>query len=309
MARSKASRRYLLTINNPREHEFDHDTIKRLLADLSGCRYWCMCDEIGGETGTHHTHLYMVFRNAKEFTTIQRRFYGAHIDPAKGTHQEIRDYIRKEGQWLDHEKHETNLPETFEEFGELPDETSPQQTQAAAILDMVKTGASNAEILQAYPSSMNHLPRIDQARQALLAEEYRTKLRFLHVTYLFGPPASGKTRSVLEEFGLENVYRVTDYTHPFDSYAGEDVLLLDEFRSSLPFSTLLNILDIYPFKLPCRYADRQACYTKVYIVSNIPLKQQYRNIQVDEPASYQAFLRRIHETVEMLGDDDPDFPF
>ena len=308
MARSSASRKYQLTINNPDEHDFSHDRIKNIISELSGCVYWCLCDEIGGDTGTYHTHVYMAFQNAKEFSAIHKRFYGAHIEIARGTHRENRDYIRKEGKWRDDVKHETNLADTFEESGELPVDTSHVK-QSEAILEMVENGASNAEILRAYPSAMNHLPRIEQARQTLLSEKYRNEFRELKVVYIHGAAGVGKTRYVMEKYGYENVYRVTNYEHPFDGYACQDVLLLDEFRSSIQFNTMLNVLDGYPFELPCRYANKQACYTKVYIISNIPLEQQYPNIQIDEPRSFEALKRRIHKQVEMLPDDDPDCPF
>lgn len=308
MARSSASRKYQLTINNPADHGFTHEQIKVNITELSGCVYWCFCDEIGGDTATYHTHVYMAFQNAKEFSAIQRRFYGAHIEIAHGTHRENRDYIRKEGKWRDDVKHETNLPDTFEEAGELPEEAA-RVKQSDAILEMIENGADNADILRAFPSAMNHLPRIDQARQTLLAEKYRNEFRELEVFYIHGAAGVGKTRYVMEKYGYSNVYRVTNYEHPFDNYACEDVLLLDEFRSSILFTTLLNVLDGYPMQLPCRYANKQACFTKVYIVSNIPLDEQYPNIQMDEPRSFEALKRRIHKQIEMLSDDDPDFPF
>lgn len=309
MPRTKASRKYQLTINNPIDHGLSHEIIKANLAELSGCLYWCICDEIGSDNGTYHTHVYMAFQSAKEFVTIQRRFYGAHIESACGSHKENRDYIRKEGKWLEDAKRETNLPDTFEESGELPDEPDRRTKQSEAILAMVESGASNAEILRAYPSSMNHLPRIDQTRQTFLEERYKKAFRDLHVCYLYGKTGVGKTRSVMEKYGYENVFRVTNYEHPFDGYASEDVLLLDEFRSSLSFSLLLNVLDGYPLMLPCRYANRVACYTKVYIVSNIPLEQQYPSVQVAEPDSYEALLRRIHEVFEILPAASADEPF
>ena len=80
-----------------------------------------MCDEVGAE-GTAHTHLYLYSPNAILFSTLQQRFFGSHIEIARGRHQENRDYIRKEGKWQDDAKHETNLPETFEESGPVPPE-------------------------------------------------------------------------------------------------------------------------------------------------------------------------------------------
>lgn len=299
MPRMQASRKYQLTINNPTDHGLTREILHNTLAGLKSCIYWCMCDEIG-EQGTPHTHLYLAFRNAAEFSMIQERFYGAHIEVARGTHHENRDYIRKEGKWQDDAKHETNLPDTFEESGELPPERERSQKQTEAIMEMVANGATNAEILREYPTAMTRLSHIEQARQTLNEDEYRDKWRSLTVTYLYGDTGTGKTRSVMEHYGYRNVYRVTNYDHPFDNYKGEKVIVFEEFRSSLPVADMLKYLDGYPVMLPCRYADKVACFDKIYIISNIPLEQQYPNVQQSEATTYKAFCRRIHHIEEML---------
>ena len=297
MPRSKAYRKFQLTFNNPQEHGYTHETIRNTLQDISSVIYWCMCDEEGS---TYHTHLYVAFENAKEFSMMQRRFYGAHIEAARGTHRENRDYIRKEGKWRDSDKSETNKPETFEESGELPEESDRRVKQTEKIMSMLHDGATDAEILRECPGAMLYLSRIEQARQTLLEEEQRTKFRELTVTYIWGESGVGKTRSVMEKHGYKNVYRVTNYAHPFDGYKGQKVILFDEFRSSLPLTEMLCYLDGYPVPLPCRYADRMACYTEVYIISNIPLEKQYPNVQLEEPASFDAFKRRLTSVYRML---------
>ena len=171
---------------------------------------------------------------------------------------------------------------------------------------MIRDGADNAEILAQYPSAMNRLHHIDAARQTLLGEKYRRQWRDLDVTYLWGGTGVGKTRSIMEQYGYENVYRVTDYDHPFDDYKGEKVVLFEEFRSSLKIADMLKYLDGYPLMLPCRYGNKVACFETVYIVSNIPLSQQYPNTQLSEPETYRAFLRRISKEYEMLESSDND---
>lgn len=42
--------------------------------------------------------------------------------------------------------------------------------------------------------------------------------------------------------------------------------------------------------LPCRYSNKVACFTKVFLVSNIPLSDQYPNVQVTEPENLSSFL-------------------
>lgn len=298
MARSTASRKYQITINNPQKHGFTHEYIKGLLPQFSSLLYWCMCDETG-EEGTPHTHVYLVFRNAVMFSTLQQRFYGAHIEMAQGSNKENRDYIRKEGRWLDDVKHETNHIETFEESGVMPPDRTRGKKDSEQIFEMIKQGKSNAEILEAFPSAMTKINYIEQTRQTLKNEEYKNTFRTLNTTYIYGETGVGKTRGIMEQYGYSNVYRITDYTHPFDGYKGQDVLIFEEFRSSLPIKDMLVYLDGYPVTLPCRYANKEACFTKVFILTNIPLEKQYCNIQQGEPETWDAFCRRIHHVQHM----------
>lgn len=311
MPRKPSSRKFQLTINNPADHNFSHERIKVILSEFSGLVYWCMCDEVG-EQGTPHTHVYVVFKNSTMFDTLHGKFYGAHIEQANGSNRENWDYVRKEGKWLDDAKHETNLADTFEEWGELPPDRTRSETQADRIVQMIRDGMSNAEILEECPTAYSKIAHIEQTRQTLLAERYKNEWRQLDVTYLWGDTAAGKTRSVMEKYGYSQVYRTTDYAHPFDSYRGQDVIVFEEFRSSLAIGDMLNFLDGYPLELPCRYANKVACFTKVYIISNISLEQQYPNVQMDNPETWAAFCRRIHHVEHMTNNfallpDDPDF--
>lgn len=297
MAREKAHRKYQLTINNPVDKGYTHEQIERLLKSFNSFEYGCLCDEIG-EQETPHTHIFVIFKNAVMFSTIQSKFYGAHIEPANGNNQQNRDYIRKEGKWAEDEKKETNLIETFKEFGEMPPDREAGKKLKVEVYEMVKAGASNYEIIEKYPIAMNMLDNIEKVRQMVQNEMQKDTFRDLYVEYIWGDSGVGKTRSVMDKYSYVNVYRVTNYLHPFDGYKGQDVIIFDEFRSSLPLTDMLNYLDGYPIELPCRYADKQACYTKVYIISNIPLGEQYPNIQSYEPKSWEALKRRIHKVTE-----------
>lgn len=132
---------------------------------------------------------------------------------------------------------------------------------------MVEDGANDAEILRAFPSAMNHLPRIQQARQTLLEEKYKNDYRELHVVYIWGGAGVGKTRSIMERYGYENVFRVTNYSHPFDGYKGQKVILFDEFRSSLPLADMLNYLD--GLRLCCRAAMQIGLPTTIPCTSSV----------------------------------------
>lgn len=116
----------------------------------------------------------------------------------------------------------------------------------------------------------------------------------------------GKTRYVMDKYGYSSVYRVTDYKNSFDGYKGEDVMCLDEFNSSLNIQFMNNLLDCYPLTLPARYSNKQMCATKIYIISNIPLNEQYKLIQYEHFSIYRAFLRRINYIIKFNQDGSID---
>lgn len=297
MARDTRSRKWQLTINNPEEHEMSHEQIKEALLKLSTVKYWCMCDETG-EQGTYHTHLFIYSPDAIRFSTLKNVFPMAHFEMAKGTVQQNRDYIRKEGKWAADRKKETNHPETFEEWGEIPIERQGARNDLADLYDMIRSGADDADILESSPQYMMNLAAIGQARQVIREKDFRNKFRELTVTYISGPPGVGKTRGVMEHYGFDKCYRVTDYSHPFDGYRGQDVIIFEEFRSSLKVQDMLNYLDGYPLELPARFSNKTACYTKVYIISNLNFKAQYNAVMFDAPDTYAAWVRRVHNVVE-----------
>lgn len=288
------NRKWLLTINNPEKHEMTHEQIKIVLSKFKAVKYWCMCDEVGGKQNTYHTHLLIKADTPVKFITVKNKFPAAHIDYCRGTIQENRDYIRKEGKYKGTDKEETNLKDTFEESGEVPEEHQGKRNDYSLLYDCIKDGMSNFDILEMNANYMVDLDKIEYCRQIVKEEEFKRKIRELEVEYRFGHTGTGKSRSIMESFGFENVYRVTDYKHPFDSYAGQDIIVFEEFYSSnFRISEMLNYLDIYPLVLPCRYRNKVACYTKVFINSNISLEKQYTEVQKNNRETWLAFLRRI----------------
>lgn len=289
---NRRSRKYQLTFNNPEKHKnCSHEAIKEKLKKWDNILYWCICDEIAK---TPHSHLFIQLKNPVYFSSVKKTFPAAHIEEAQGTAEENRAYIRKEGKWEGSEKENTNLKETFEEYGAIPKSGQGRRNDLANLYQMIKDGYTNVEILEINPDNILNLQHIDKARLEILSNYYKSERRTdILVTYVSGDTGYGKSRDILDAHGDANVYRATDYKHPFDSYAGEDVLVLEEFRSDLPIGNMLNYLDIYPVQLPARYNNRQACYNFVYIVSNWRLEDQYNHIQSEQPGTYQAFLRRI----------------
>lgn len=296
------SRKWLLTINNPEKHGWTHEKIISQLQKMKSVDYYCLSYETGDE-GTYHVHIFMHSPTPIKATTLANRFEKVNRQICNGTCRENRDYVFKEGKWLNSEKGATNHRDTHEEYGELPIERPGARNDLTDLYDMIKGGMSNYEILETCPQYISNIEKLDKVRQTILEEKYKNEWRDLEVTYVWGMTGTGKTRGIMEQYGYDKVYRVTDYTHPFDGYNAEDVVVFEEFRSSLYMDDMLKYLDGYPVKFPARYANRQACFTKVYIVTNIDLRRQYPNVQSYEPMTWQAFIRRIHKVKVYTGKD------
>lgn len=299
------SRKWQLTINNPTEKGLTHDNLKSIITtdNFKSLEYWAMCDEVGLEEKTPHTHVFIYCKNGVLFNRVKKLIPTAHIEFCKGTCQQNRDYIRKEGKYLHDPKTATNLKDTFEEFGEMPIERQGTRSDLQDMIDMITQGRSTAEMIKSYPNFMLQIDKIEQTRQIILEDKYKRTFRNMEVKYIYGTAGSGKTRGVMEKYGFENVYRVTDYIHPFDGYAGQDVLVFEEFRSSLKIGDMLNYLDGYPLQLPCRFQNKQACFTKIFMISNVSLDLQYVELQKEQPETWKAFLRRINGGVKQYDGD------
>lgn len=175
--------KWLFTINNPlsedREYRYDHETIKRRIYMLPSVTYWCMCDEIGNETHTYHTHIFVNMVKGVSFQRLTELFPSAHIDMCKGTQTENRMYLRKEGKWQDDLKHETQVEGSFYEEGEIiekykttKEKLEAQDLEKAVIewLDMIENGKQIFEIVRSDHRAFRYQYQLHKYKEDLEAQ-------------------------------------------------------------------------------------------------------------------------------------------
>ena len=83
------------------------------------------------------------------------------------------------------------------------------------------------------------------AKYRILWDRQNAAWRDVDVTYITGNTGDGKTRYVMEKYGYNNVFRMTDYggkfdTAKWDNYHGQDVVIFEEFRNSVKIENMLN---------------------------------------------------------------------
>ena len=256
------------------------------------CEYAVCGREQTPTTGKEHLHVIAYYENAISRKGVMNRIEfkkgEGQIDPQRGSHKQASDYCEKDG-------------DIAFVVGVIPTGENTPRSAWDLILDMVEAGATDTEIMRAYPAQYARCyGGIGNMRMTALADglnEYHP----VEVTYLYGGTGSGKTRSVLDGMAEHprDVFRITDYKHPFDNYRGQKIIMFEEFRSSLPIEQMLNYLDCRRMELPCRYSNKVSGWDTVYLVTNIAPEEQYRTVQDRHPETWAAWERRIHHTIRL----------
>ena len=200
----RQTRAALLTINNPEKYGMTHDNIINIMhTKFKHLQYWCMCDEQGS---CYHTHVYFLLKKKKRWSAIQKAFPHSHIEEAKSTPQQCRDYLLKAGDKFK-DKAETSIEGTFYEEGEIPPAvlSMDKSELLLSIQDMIDQGMNPEEIM-----SQSILLRQYDAliRKAFFAKRFAETppLREITVVWHLGASGSGKTYSYVrlcEQYGSD----------------------------------------------------------------------------------------------------------
>ncbi len=260
------------------------------LQTLDGLKYAIGQIEKGKDGETVHLQAGIIFKDGKRFQTMKKILPTAWLDKARGSNYDIKVYCTKEL---------TRLEEPFEigKFGEMRARNDYEEFKLA-----IKSGASNADLMEDYYQlvAQQGLKNIDMQRAVFKSAEYVNNGRNIIVTYIYGKSGAGKTKKVYKEFGFENVFSLLDYGQfAFDGYAGEPVVIFDEFAGQFNIQRMNWLLDPYPRKLNVKGGYAYACYTQVFICSNYSFDSLYKGVREKEKEIFETLARRIHNIIRV----------
>lgn len=260
------------------------DAIRNYIVNFSTFRYSCFQIEKGGNCETTHIQGFITFKNPMTWSTFKNYFPCTHFNKCISTNTYCRQYCSKT---------ETRVEGPFED-GEFAEERS--RTDAKDFVKLVQLGASDDELLETYSSLyLREFNKLDKIRNKSIFSKFKTFYRNVEVTYIYGPSRCGKSSYIAKRFGYGNFYNVDSYKYgPYDNYAGEDIIVFDEYNSQVDITLFNKLLDGHPVQLPCRFENKWACYSKVFIVSNLKIDEQYSSENVSKNIR-DAFLARIHK--------------
>lgn len=270
-------RNWCFTINNATEEDITFD---------ESCMRYLVFQIERGDQGTEHIQGYVEFSRKCRLRFAKQHIHNnAHLERRRGTREQARDYCKKE---------ETRLRGPFE-YGEWI--LDGQRTDLSQLLDGVREGKTDLALFEDQPEGFaRHYRAIRNVRSLLLSQQAKM-WRTVTVTIFYGHTGTGKTRSVFDEHGYDNVF-VKDQSMGdwWDGYHGQDILLIDDFYGWIKYGTLLRILDGHPLHLNVKHSDSWALWTKVYITSNHHPSRWYQQ------GLSPALIRRISICINFCDD-------
>ena len=183
----------------PEEHEIWRDA-----------SYGIQGKEVCPETGNVHWQSYVYFKNARTFERVRGMLEGIHVEKANGSPYQNFEYCSKDGE--------------FVEYGDRP-VGQGHRSDLSVVSEKVLGGQSIREIALNHGATFIKYHKGIRALQDAMALEKRNWV--MDVRLYWGEPGTGKTRSVYDEFPLEDIYSKPSGKW-WDGYEGERVVLIDD---------------------------------------------------------------------------------
>lgn len=299
--KARGSRRYVGTFNNYTEANY------ATLCNYQRPSYIVIGAELG-DFETPHLQFYMEFENALLGKAIQKdlglKFW---VQPAKGPPKKAAGYCKK-GTDKPPKNHgyEYFFPRTMEqpETWSRPYERGcisqqGKRTDVSAPTEaLIGEGATLKQIAMEFPDQyVKYHKGFHQLRSLTL--QPRNLKTMPEVIVRWGPTGTGKSESARLIDWPELPHYVWDPAskHWFDGYDGEDKIIIEEFRSHIPFREILTLLDRYECKREYKGGMVNIIASKFVITSPTHPSTWYNNLASNEGARDQL-TRRITKVYE-----------
>lgn len=286
-------RSWCFTINNP-EEGFQQELDMQLSKDC--VKYAIFQYERGKTRGTDHFQGYVTFQYGKTFKTA-KEFLGerAHLEVARGSAKQNKDYCSKE---------DTRIDGPWE-YGTLPEQG--KRTDLLFFQDTLEKHLNDhLAVIEKCPTQcMKYYKYMDYYFKKKNDEIMRKRRMEKWVCVLYGPTGTGKTRHVYDNHDWDDIYVIQQGTGTnnslwFDGYTGQSVVLIDDFRGNIMFKFLLNLLDRYPLRVQVKGGTVLFNPDKIYITSNHNPTQWYQKKGIRD---LNALMRRFTFVIKVRSID------
>jgi len=232
-------------------------------AEAEGVGYLIAQMERAPSTGQLHIQGYCELTTHRSMSQLKDLFQTSriHLERSRGTYEQNKTYCTKEdtreaGPW---------------EFGEHL--VQGRRTDLGEVASMVIAGASFADIARAHPTTWIRYGKGVIALRAAVMDTPRDWAADVHV--FIGPTGTGKSRTAHAEGG-DSRYILGDPAGKWwDGYAGQETVIIDDYRGEIQFTYLLKLLDRYPMQVQTKGGWTNLSAKHWFITSNLELDEWY----------------------------------
>jgi hypothetical protein len=206
------------------EKKFDHQDIKYVKWQL----------EEAPSTRRRHLQCYVQMKESKKLSWMKSQIDPAgHWEIMKGTQEQMIAYVSKDT---------TRIAGPWSQ-GEINQQG--KRTDMEKIVQIAKDGGSIRQMLDEVPgSTLRYLGNAEKVIE--IYREHRTGPP--EITWIWGPPGTGKTSSVIALFGEDNVF-IKDNTKWWPNYKQQECILQDEIDlAQWDRNDLLRLWDRYQYE-------------------------------------------------------------
>jgi len=230
------------------------DLLEQWLADDKIVYGVCQLEK-GKERGTEHLQVYVVTKDQRTRTWLQKELFKGAWDLRMGTHDQARDYCMKNdtrvnGPW------EVGSYDPSVETNKARGQRGGKQKAAnvAEMVDRIKQGATDREILDEFPQFSTTMGKgIERVRLILAQDQRRTEP---YCVVFHGPTGTGKSHranAIMKNNGGGFIFRKGNSGNMWaDGYdpLRHPVVIFDEMDGAfMSYRQLLRVCDKWPLVL------------------------------------------------------------
>jgi len=236
--------------------------------------YYVKGEEICPTTGRVHWQYFIQFSSSVDANTIKRWNKEFHFEAAKCDKQ-ARDYCKKgeqsHAEWVKHKQEGPNygLNAKVVEWGTYVAKYQGQRNDINYYKDEIMAGRMT--------------PNTVMIADFALYNRYRRSFFDLHDYYMkgiyrtwetecdwyYGDTGSGKSHHAFDNYDPLTTYVFPNQDHGWwDMYCGEETVIINEFRGTLPYGYLLTLMDKWPESVSRRGRAPMSFLAKKVIVTS-----------------------------------------
>lgn len=255
------------------------------------CKQRTSFSVVGREVGQQGTpHLQGFHQNSRtlSFPAFHKQFPSVWVKPV-GIDNGASAYPEKDG-------------DVCIRHGEYEEKKPGRRTDLEAIAELAKSGKSLADIAAEAPVAVLQYPA-GLRQLCALNERPRDRTVPKRCVCLYGPTGTGKTRRVWDHcdtLGVVPYLWENGMPTWWDGYSGQKHVIMDEYRSQLPMSYLLRLMDRYAMRVQYKGGSCQFVADYLYFTSSKHPRDWYSDSEQDK---IDQLLRRFDAIYEISSCD------